>query len=156
MVDNEKGVIICVDDEVSVLDTLKEQLLEYFSETHDVQVCISAEDALELIEVLIEAGQPLEMVITDQVMPGMKGDQFLQKVHTRLPDTIKILLTGQSGLEPVISSVNQGGLNRYVEKPWDMSVLKGDIQNLIGKYRETIENRRIMNYLEEKIKKLEA
>ena len=155
MGDNEKGVIICVDDEVSVLETLKEQLMEHFSETHEVHTCISAEDALELMGVLIDTDQPLEMVITDQVMPGMKGDELLHKIHARLPDTIKILLTGHSGLESVVSSVNKGGLNRYIEKPWDMSVIKEDIESLISKYRENLENRRIINNLEKQIKQLE-
>ena len=151
----EKGVIICVDDEITVLNILKEQLLEYFVETHDVLTCLSGEEALELIETLMKENQSIELIITDQVMPRLKGDELLRKVHAILPETIKILLTGQAGLESAINSINEGGLSRYIEKPWNMSVLKDDIKALIEKYRENVENRHMINNLEKKIQALE-
>lgn len=151
----DRGYIICVDDEPSVLDTLQEQLREYFSETHEVEVATSAEDALEVIQDIKESGGSVEVIITDQVMPGMKGDEFLEKVQEFLPDTIKILLTGQAGLDNAIHAINYGGLNRYVEKPWNMEDLRKDIKILIDKFRQNVENQRMLASLEARIQSLE-
>jgi len=151
----EKGYIICVDDEQAVLDALKDQLLNHFGKTHEIEVSSSAEDALEMIENILEQGAIIEMIITDQVMPGMTGDKFLEIVHKKLPETIKILLTGHAGLDSAIHSINYGGLSRYIEKPWKMSDLKNDIEQLINKFRENLENTRIINELNLKIQKLE-
>lgn len=151
----DKGYIICVDDEPSVLDTLQEQLRGYFSQTHEVEVATSAEEALEMIHDIKDSGGSVEVIITDQVMPGMKGDEFLEKVNTFLPDTIKILLTGQAGLDNAIHAINYGGLNRYVEKPWNMDDLRTDIQTLIDRFRQNVENQRMLSSLESRIQALE-
>lgn len=152
----EKGFIVCVDDEVTVLETLREQLREHFDDTHEVEIASSAEEGLELIEQISESGELVEVVISDQVMPGMKGDKFLENVHTQYPDVIKILLTGQAGLQNTIHAVNHGGLNRYVEKPWNMDTLKNDIQSLIDKFRQNIENQRMLKNLEARVAELES
>ncbi len=151
----EKGYFICVDDEVSVLETLREQLREYFGNTHEIEVAASAEDALRLIDEILGSGGLVEMIISDQVMPGMKGDRFLEEIHSRLPDAIKILLTGQAGLDSAIHAINYGGLNRYVEKPWNMTSLKTDIEELINKFRQNLDNQRLLVNLEKKIADLE-
>ena len=98
----------------------------------------------------------MEVIITDQVMPGMKGDQFLEEVNQKLPDCIKILLTGQAGLDSAIHAINRGGLNRYVEKPWNMDDLQEDIHGLITRFRQNIENQRMLNQLEARVAQLET
>ncbi|MCB1165399.1 MAG: response regulator [Leptospiraceae bacterium] len=150
-----KGYIVCVDDEISVLETLREQLRQYFSQSHEIEVASSAEEAQELIEDIKESGGLVEVIITDQVMPGMKGDQFLESIHREFPDTIKILLTGQAGLDNAIHAINHGGLNRYVEKPWNMAELQKDIKELIEKYQQQVENQRLIAQLELRISALE-
>ncbi len=152
----EKGYIVCVDDEMSVLETLREQLRGHFGETHEVEVANSAEDALGLIDEIQETGALIEVIITDQVMPGMKGDQFLETINVKLPDCIKILLTGQAGLDSAINAINKGGLNRYVEKPWNIDNLKKDIEELITRFRQNIENQRMLNLLESRVAELES
>ena len=152
----EKGYFVCVDDEQSVTETLREQLRGHFSGTHEVEIANSAEAALRLIDEIHESGGLVEVIITDQVMPGMKGDQFLAEINRKLPDCIKILLTGQAGLDSAISAINQGGLNRYVEKPWNMENLRVDIESLIHKFRQNIENQRILNNLENEVTRLES
>ncbi len=152
----EKGFFVCVDDEMSVTQTLREQLREHFGSSHEIETANSAEEALRLIDEIQESGGLVEVIITDQVMPGMKGDRFLEEVNQKLPETIKILLTGQAGLDSAIHAINRGGLNRYVEKPWDMDNLKTDIQGLIAKFRQNIENQRLLNSLEAQIARLES
>jgi len=151
----QKGYFVCVDDEPSVLETLREQLREAFGDSHEIEVASSAEEGLELIGEIESSGGVVEVVITDQVMPGMKGDQFLERLQEDHPETIKILLTGQAGLDNAIHAINRGGLNRYVEKPWNMDSLRNDIEELITRFRQNIENQRMLTNLEQRVAALE-
>jgi two-component system, chemotaxis family, chemotaxis protein CheY len=151
-----KGYIVCVDDESTVLDTLREQLIQKFGSTHYIETADSAESALSLIDEIHGSGEVIELIISDQVMPNMKGDKFLEEIHQKLPDSIKILLTGQAGLDSAIRAINHGGLSRYVEKPWNMEVLSKDISELIAKFRQNLENLHMLNELNKKILELEA
>jgi two-component system, chemotaxis family, chemotaxis protein CheY len=150
-----KGYMICVDDDITVLETLQEQMRERFHNTHFIEIADSAEAAISLIEDLQDSGEVIEVIISDQVMPGMKGDKFLEEIHRRLPDTIKILLTGQAGLDSAIRAINHGGLNRYVEKPWNIELLSQDIQELIQKFRQNLENQHLLKELNRRILELE-
>ncbi|MCP5500063.1 MAG: response regulator [Leptospiraceae bacterium] len=150
-----KGYIICVDDEESVLETLQEQLKTHFGETNEIETALSAEDALELIDEILESGEIIELVISDQVMPGIKGDEFLEITHKKLPDAIKILLTGQAGLDSAINAINKGGLSRYVEKPWDIKTLSNDIRTLLDRFRQNLETQHLLNELNRRIDELE-
>jgi Response regulator containing CheY-like receiver, AAA-type ATPase, and DNA-binding domains len=151
----DKGFIICVDDEESVVSTLKEQLAKYFGHTHEIEVATSGNEAWEIIQEIISEGGSVEVVITDQVMPGLKGDELLEKVNQISPDTIKILLTGQAGLQDTIDAINKGGLNYFVEKPWNIEELHVHIERLIQKYKENVENHRLIKQLEARVKELE-
>ena len=151
----DKGFIICVDDEESVVSTLKEQLAKYFGHTHEIEVATSGNEAWEIIQEIISEGGSVEVVITDQVMPGLKGDELLEKVNQISPDTIKILLTGQAGLQDTIDAINKGGLNYFVEKPWNIEELHVHIERLIQKYKENVENHRLIKQLESRVKELE-
>jgi len=151
----EKGFIICVDDEESVVSTLKEQLTKFFGHTHEIEVATSGDEAWEIIQEIISEGGSVEVVITDQVMPGLKGDELLEKVNEISPDTIKILLTGQAGLQDTIDAINKGGLNYFVEKPWNIEELHVHIERLIQKYKENVENHRLIKQLEARVKELE-
>jgi len=151
----DKGFIICVDDEESVVSTLKEQLAKYFGHTHEIEVATSGDEAWEIIQEIISEGGSVEVVITDQVMPGLKGDELLEKVNQISPDTIKILLTGQAGLQDTIDAINKGGLNYFVEKPWNIEELHVHIERLIQKYKENVENHRLIKQLESRVKELE-
>ncbi|MDV6234876.1 response regulator [Leptospira ellisii] len=150
-----KGYIICVDDEVSVLETIQQQLRNEFGGSHEIETASSAEEGLALMEEIQRSGFVIEVIIADQVMPGMKGSQFLEEVHRRLPDSIKIMLTGQAGLDSAIHAINYGGLSRYVEKPWNIEELTGDIRFLIEKFRQNLENQHLINELNRKIQALE-
>ena len=109
--------ILCVDDEPIVLTALREQF-ERGLDGYEVEVAQDAAEALEILDALGAAGAPVPVVVSDHIMPGMKGDELLVHVHRRLPDTRTILLTGQAGLDAVGRAVNDAGLYRYITKPW--------------------------------------
>ncbi|MBD3307319.1 cyclic nucleotide-binding domain-containing protein [candidate division KSB3 bacterium] len=133
----EENYIICVDDEQSILNQLSTQLEEAFGDLCVVENAESAEEALEVIEDIQQAGGRVLLVISDQVMPGMKGDRFLEEVNEILPHAHKILLTGYAGLESAMYAINYAGLDRYIEKPWDKEEFLAVVRYLLGTTVET-------------------
>lgn len=115
--------ILCVDDEKIVLNSLKEQLKTKVGNKYTIELAESGEDALEILNELTENDIEIPLVISDYIMPGMKGDELLQKIHTKYPNTINILLTGQATLTGVINSINYANLYRYITKPWELEDL---------------------------------
>ncbi|MGQ9862984.1 MAG: SpoIIE family protein phosphatase [Bacteroidia bacterium] len=113
-----RPVIVCVDDEKIILDSLQEQILRRLGDRFDCEVAESPEEGLELIEDLIQEKREIAVVISDHIMPRMYGDQFLIEVHQKLPSTLKILLTGQASMDAVRNAINHARLHRYVMKPW--------------------------------------
>lgn len=127
--------IVCVDDEQAVLNQLSAQLSRRFGATHFVECAESAEEALGLIGEVFTNGDRVELVLCDQVMPGMKGDHFLEAVHESHPEIMKVLLTGQAGLDSAIYAINHASLDRYIEKPWAPEDLNLSIQSLLTQYQ---------------------
>jgi diguanylate cyclase (GGDEF)-like protein len=142
--------ILCVDDEEGVLSTLRQQLTARFGHECEISTALSAKDALDYMEELNREGEPVAVVIADQIMPGMKGVELLELVHRKSPDTTKILLTGQAGLDAVISAINRAHLNHYIPKPWAEANLRLVVENLLRQYRLTAENRQLINDLSAK------
>jgi len=85
-----------------------------FGKTFRIKAVSSAEDALVFM-----AQEQVAVVVTDQRMTGMSGDELLSKVKETSPDTVRMIVTAYSDLEPILSAVNDGLVARYVIKPWD-------------------------------------
>ena len=134
----KKPVIICVDDEKIILDSLQEQVLNRLGERFECEVAQGGEEALELIEEIRADGQEVAVIISDQLMPGMKGDEFLIEAHKRVPDTYKILLTGQATLDAVRNAINNARLYRYVMKPWREDDLMLTVEEACEAYLQKI------------------
>lgn len=114
-----KQIILCVDDEEIILNALQEQLTSTFGDEFEVETSDSGEDALEYIKELTSEGLSVPIVISDYIMPGMKGDELLKEVHRISPESLKILLTGQASIEGIANAINSAKLYRYIAKPWD-------------------------------------
>ncbi|MFT5165803.1 MAG: signal transduction histidine kinase, partial [Saprospiraceae bacterium] len=114
----KKPVIIYVDDEKIVLDSIKAQLKRNFDRDIEFESAESAEEALELLDELTKEGITVPLVISDHIMPNMKGDEFLTKVYEKFPEIKTILLTGQADANAVGNAVNNAHLYRYISKPW--------------------------------------
>ncbi len=132
-----KKVILCVDDEKLVLDALLTQLRAALADEFDFEIAESGEEALQVSNELILQSREIVLVITDQLMPGMKGDQLLKELHQLSPETIKILLTGQATAEAVGRAVNQAALYQYIPKPWEKMAMLKIIKEGIEKYKRT-------------------
>jgi len=114
-----KQAIICVDDEDIILEALKDQLGPFFESQYLIETSTTAEEALEIYQELKDNGYDIPVVISDYLMPGMRGDEFLIKIHQRNPHTLKILLTGHANIEGITNAINKANLYRYIPKPWD-------------------------------------
>ncbi len=112
------GIILCVDDDPTVLTALR-ALLSKLGPEYSVEIAESGAEALEIEAVLRENGHSLAVVISDFIMPGMRGDELLVRLHELNPNTIKIMLTGQSAFDGVKRAINQANLYRFLEKPFD-------------------------------------
>lgn len=131
-----KSAILCVDDEPIVLESLKEQLKRSFGSSYYIEIAESGEEALLVIEELEEDGIEINVIISDQIMPIMQGDELLIKIHEQYPKSLKILLTGQASAEAVGNVVNNANLYRYVAKPWDEADLCLTVTEALKSYRQ--------------------
>ena len=113
-----ESAIICVDDEVVILDSLKKQLKRQFGEQFIYEVAESAEEAWEIIEELNYDGIEVIVIVSDWLMPGTKGDEFLIQIHQKFPQVIKVMLTGQADEVAIERAKKEANLHACLYKPW--------------------------------------
>jgi CheY-like chemotaxis protein len=128
-----KPIIVCVDDEKVILDSLKTQLKAAFGAAYSYEMAESGIDALELIEELNEDGQVIVVIVSDWLMPGMRGDELLIKIHSKFPKVIKIMLSGQADEEAIERAFSEANLYKCLKKPWSEEELVGGICEAIQK-----------------------
>lgn len=137
-----KGKIVVVDDEKIVTSAFSTLLkVEGFSDAHFFN---NPKDAVEFLK----SNTP-DLVISDFLMPEMNGLEFLSEVNKLHPEVSKILLTGYADKENAIKAINEIGLYRYIEKPWNNDDLIINIKN-------GIERSYLLSELRQKISELEA
>ena len=122
----KRHIILCVDDEPSILSSLKRDLR---GEDYEVITAASGEEALDLLQ-----NDEFSLVISDQRMPSMTGVELLQKVRELYPDTVKILLTGHLEIETAVAAINKGEVYRYLLKPWEKDELLMTVKQGIEKF----------------------
>jgi CheY-like chemotaxis protein len=126
-----KLAILCVDDEAIILNSLVRQLQTAFDDAYLYETAESADEALEIIEELQSEGTALLVIVSDWLMPGAKGDEFLIEVHQRFPGVVKIMLTGQADPDAVERAKDQANLHTCLEKPWQAQDLIQAIQSAL-------------------------
>lgn len=140
--------ILIVDDEEAILETLTFTFMDHY----DV---LTTPDPLAALAIL-EANQPVAVIITDQRMPGMTGVELLRQVYERFPETVRIILTGFADSEATIKAINDGHIYGYVNKPWEPDELKAMVRRAAQLHALTIENRRLVEDLRHSNAFLEA
>jgi len=143
-----KPKVLCVDDEMNVLSSIRRELR---SETYDVLVASSGQEGLDKL-----FDSEVAVVVSDMKMPSMTGADFLSQVREIWPDTYRILLTGYADIETVTSAVNQGGIHRYIVKPWEAPVLRSAIAEGIERNYLIKENSRLQAEVIEQNAELET
>ena len=126
--------ILCVDDEEIVLTSLKEQIEDYFGDQFMYEIAESAEEAWEVIDELYEDEVEVLVIVSDWLMPGIKGDEFLIAVHQKFPQIIKVILTGQADDNAIERAKREANLYRCLRKPWQIEELIETIRSGLEKY----------------------
>lgn len=130
----DKPAILCVDDEAFVLESLEIQLQKAFGSTYQYEFAESADEALEVIEELHGSHINIIVIVSDWLMPGIKGDEFLIHIHQKFPNSVKILLTGQADQMAIQRAEKQASLHACLQKPWKseelITLIKSGLSNL--------------------------
>ncbi len=113
-----EAVILCVDDETVILETLQEQIGRQFGDQFLYEAAESAEEALEILAELEEEETQVVVIVSDWLMPGMRGDEFLVQVHQRFSGIATIMLTGQADPEAIERAQREANLYCCIHKPW--------------------------------------
>lgn len=131
-----KGIMLCVDDERIVLDSLKDELKQRYGKEHIIELAESAEEGLEILEELHDDGYRPLVIISDWLMPGMKGDEFLIKAHELYPLVIKVMLSGQADNQAVEKAKEEANLFDFIAKPWSTETLINSIDKGLQQYEK--------------------
>ncbi|MEO9128023.1 MAG: ATP-binding protein, partial [Microcoleus sp.] len=130
----KKPVIVCIDDEPDVLKSLKIELKKAIGDSCIIETAEGGEDALELLADLQADEYEIALVLSDYIMPDIKGDELLKQIHERSPDTLTIMLTGQADLEALSNAIKYAKLYRYIPKPWQNEDLKLTVVEAVHSY----------------------
>lgn len=114
-----KPVIIAVDDDHAVLNSVERDLRQKYARDFRVLKADSGARALEALDQLKQRGDNVALFVVDQRMPEMNGVQFLEQALKLYPDARKVLLTAYADTEAAINAINRVGLDYYLMKPWD-------------------------------------
>jgi thioredoxin reductase (NADPH) len=114
-----KPVILAVDDDVSVLEMVVQDLRRQYGANYRIQRAASGQAALDTCDQLKKRGDVVALFVSDQRMPGMSGVEFLGKAMEIYPDAKRALLTAYADTEAAIQAINTAKINYYLTKPWD-------------------------------------
>lgn len=129
--------ILCVDDEPSILSSLRRL---FRPQGYQIHLAGSGKAALELLEKFA-----IDLVISDMRMPEMDGVQFLGQVRQRSPDTVRLLLTGYADMAATIAAVNHGEIYRYISKPWDDADILLIVRDALSHRALALQNKRLQD-----------
>ena len=130
--------VLVIDDEVRSQEALRRTLEDDF----DVLCASSAEEGMEIMQREAVSGG-VHIVLCDQRMPGMTGVHFLKEVRSHWPDVVRIILSGYTDAEDIISGVNEAGIWQYLLKPWQPEQMLLTLQRAAEVWRLQQENQRL-------------
>jgi len=122
----EPARILFVDDEQNVLHAVERMLLD---EDYVIATASSGKEGLDFLE-----KNEVHVVVSDYRMPEMTGVEFLRIVARKWPDTVRIVLSGYSDTAAVVGAINEGGIYKYLSKPWNDDELRITIANAATLY----------------------
>jgi PAS domain S-box-containing protein len=126
-----KPTVLVVDDEPRILDAIRDLLEENFE-------VVTTTDAHAALDSLSKA--TFAVILADQRMPGLTGDQFLAKARG-ISDATRILVTGYADITALIRAVNDGQIYNYVPKPWEPADLKTTVLKAASHTQELAEQK---------------
>lgn len=128
-----ESAILCVDDEPTVLWCLRDQIHKNFGDRIICEIAESADEAWEVISDLDKDGIQLLMIISDWLMPNVKGDEFLMDLNQKCPNIMTILLTGQADEAAIKRVQKHANLTACITKPWEEEHIVNLIRSSINR-----------------------
>lgn len=140
------NTVLVVDDEKGVLNSLQRL---FRKEGFQVLTAASGREALEVLSQF-----PVQLVISDQVMPDLQGIELLKEVKRSWPETIRVMLSAQGEIDTALAAINQGEVYRFVLKPWKNKELIAVVKDGLHQNQLISENKRLLRLTEEQNEKL--
>lgn len=129
------STLLLVDDEEKVLNSL---IRLFRKDNYKILTALSGTDGLEVL-----SNNKVDLILSDYMMPGMKGVEFLSESKKITPDSIRIMLTGFADLQATMDAINKGEVYRFMTKPWDDDDLRLTIRQSLDYRNLYMENRRL-------------
>lgn len=131
--------LLVVDDEPNIVSALRRLLRR---DNYTILTAYSGKEGLEVL-----AQNEVDVIMSDQRMPGMTGVEFLRAAKDLYPDTIRIVLSGYTELQSVTDAVNEGAIYKFLTKPWDDTQLRAHVEEAFRRKEMADENRRLSHDL---------
>ncbi|MFZ0337033.1 MAG: FAD-dependent oxidoreductase [Terracidiphilus sp.] len=147
-----RPILLAVDDDVSVLEAVVQDLRRHYGETYRVMRAAGGQAALDTLAQLKSRDEPVALIISDQRMPGMTGVELLERAREIYPDARRVLLTAYADTEAAIRAINTARIHYYLNKPWDppeeklYPVLTDLLEDWQAGYRPAFEGLRIIGH----------
>src|SRR5580692_9010932 len=145
-----RPILLAVDDDVSVLEAVVQDLRRKYGETYRIMRAASGPAALDTLAQLKTRQEPVALILSDQRMPGMTGVELLERTRTIYPDARRVLLTAYADTEAAIRAINTARIHYYLNKPWDppeeklYPVLNDLLEDWQAGYRPAFEGLRVI------------
>lgn len=134
--------ILLVDDEESVLNTLRRS---FRKQPYEIHTATSGSDGLALM-----SEHSFDLIVSDMRMPEMDGAEFLSKAKEKQPMVERLLLTGYSDMDETVRAINDGGIFGYLSKPWDADQLNALVKSALEKsHKNKLKNRVLKQFKRE-------
>lgn len=146
MEESKSHNILIVDDEKNIISALKRLLR---NENYNILSGNSGAEGLEILK-----NEAVQLIISDQRMPGMNGTEFLSRVMNDYPDIIRIILSGYTDIDSITEAINKGHIYKFLLKPWNDSSLVLEIRQALDQYDLIEANRKLHTTVLEQNKKL--
>ena len=140
--------ILLVDDEPRILQALRRTL---HWDGYQIFTATNAHDALELMKV-----DPVDLVVSDNMMPGTTGIQLFAQLVKLWPDTVRVMLTGLSDHEIALRALEQGSIFRFLTKPWDDVDLRITVRQALEHRTLKLESRHLLDFMDRRHETLET
>ncbi|HET7865002.1 MAG TPA: EAL domain-containing protein, partial [Burkholderiaceae bacterium] len=135
-----KRTLLLVDDEENILSSLRRLF------RRDGYHIVTASSAADGLQRLVEGG--VDVIVSDQRMPGMTGVEFLRRAKDLYPETVRMVLSGFTELQSIIDAVNEGAIYKFLTKPWDDNLLRSHVSEAFRTKEMADENRRLAREVE--------
>jgi FixJ family two-component response regulator len=135
MPNSHAQTLLLVDDEPNILSALQRL---FRRDGYTILATNSAEEAMALL-----ASQPVDVILSDQRMPGMSGVEFLRRVKESHPETVRIVLSGYTDLQFITDAINEGAIYKFLTKPWDDQQLREQVREAFRGKEIADENKRL-------------